>query len=138
MSESSNIALIRRWIDEVWNQRRDATVYELMDPKSVGHLEGMVTRGIDEFLVARSFLLGAFPDFHLTIDDAIAQDSNVAIRWSAKGTHRGTLMDIPPTGMAVTFRGLTWFCLSGGRIVEGWDSWNQGRLFADLRMETQK
>jgi steroid delta-isomerase-like uncharacterized protein len=134
MSESSNIALIRRWMEEVWNQRRDATVRELLDPNAVGHLEGVTTIGIGEFLAARAFLLDAFPDFHLTIDEGMAQGSNVAVRWSAKGTHLAALMSIPATGTAVAFRGLTWFVINGGRIVEGWDSWNQGRLFADLRL----
>jgi steroid delta-isomerase-like uncharacterized protein len=133
MTESANIALIRRWIEEVWNQRRDATVHELLDPNSVGHLEGLVAHGVDQFLDARAFLTAAFPDFHLTIEDAIAQDSHVAIRWSAKGTHRGALLGVPATGAPVVFRGLTWFRLSGGRIVEGWDSWNLGGLLADLR-----
>lgn len=138
MGDCSHMELIRRWMEEVWNQRRDETVRELLHPNAVGHLEGLTVRGVDEFLAARAFLLEAFPDFHLTIDDAIAQESNVVVRWSAAGTHQRALADIPATGTAVVFRGLTWFVVEDGRIVEGWDSWNQGRLFSDLRIAAEK
>ena len=133
MAESTNARIIRRWLDEVWNERRDATVHELLDPRAIGHLEGLVTRGVDEFLEARSYLLDAFPDFHLTVDAVMSDGDHVAARWSVSGTHRGELLGMAPTGRQVAFRGMTWFVVSNGRIVEGWDVWNQGRLFADLR-----
>src|SRR5205085_2195279 len=86
MAESENAALVRRWFEDVWNTRREATVHELLDAAAVGHLEGLVTHGVAEFLAARTFILSAFPDFHITLEDTAAQDDNVAVRWSAKGT----------------------------------------------------
>ena len=132
MVESSNIAMIHRWIAEAWNRRDDAVVRELLNPKSIGHLEGLSAKGIEGFITARAFLTEAFPDFHLTIEDAMAEGQKVAIRWSARGTHRGTFMGVPATGSAVSFLGITWFTIQGGQIVEGWDSWNQGRILAQL------
>jgi steroid delta-isomerase-like uncharacterized protein len=132
MVESSNISLIHRWIDEAWNQRNDQSVRELLDPQAIGHLEGLSAKGIDGFLTTRGYLTSAFPDFHLTIEDAIAEGTKLAIRWRATGTHSGAFMGIPATGQEVAFRGMTWFTIVGGRIVEGWDSWNQGRILAQL------
>lgn len=137
MSESANTALARRWFDDVWNQRRDATVRELLHSESVGHLEGLVTRSVDDFLAARATLLTAFPDFRIAVEDVIAQDAEVVVRWSATGTHRGALLDIAATGEPVSLRGLTWLTFKDGRIVEGWDAWNQGRLLAELRTAAQ-
>ena len=133
MSTSENTALARRWFEEVWNKRRDATVHELLDPDAVGHLEGLVTHGPAEFLNARSFLLGAFPDLNITVEKTIAEGDNVALRWSVKATHRGDSLGMPATGKSVSFRGITWLRFSNGRIVEGWDSWNQGRLNSELQ-----
>jgi steroid delta-isomerase-like uncharacterized protein len=133
MPEADNSVIVRRWLNEVWNGRNDATVRELLDPAAVGHLEGLTTQGIDEFFAARAHLLDAFPDFRVEVEALMADGDHVAARWSASGTHRRPLLGIPATGKPIRFRGLTWFTLSDGRIVEGWDVWNQGRLMAELQ-----
>ena len=74
------------------------TIAEVLDPDAVGHLEEAVTHGIDEFMRARAYLIGAFPDLQITVDDAIGEGDNVAVRWSVTGTHRGGDLGIPPTG----------------------------------------
>jgi len=133
MSQSANTVLARRWFDDVWNKRREATITELLDSDAVGHLEGLVTRGIDEFVSARAYLIGAFPDLHISVEDTVSEGDSVAIRWSFTGTHRGDNLGIPATGKAVSCRGITWFRFANGRLVEGWDSWNQGRLMNELQ-----
>ena len=133
MSQSANAALARRWFDDVWNTRRETTIAELLDPGAVGHLEGLMTRGVEDFMQARAFLLDAFPDFRITIDDMVSEGDNVAVRWEVTGTHRGDLLGVAATGKAVAFRGITWLRFADGRIVEGWDSWNQGRLMHELQ-----
>ena len=133
MTAPENATLVRRWFDEVWNERRDATVHELLDPAAIGHLEGLVTHNVAEFLAARSILLNAFPDLRVLVEGILADEDEVAVRWSAEGTHRGQLLSIPCTGHPITIRGMTWLRLSNGHIVEGWDAWNQGRLMNDLQ-----
>jgi steroid delta-isomerase-like uncharacterized protein len=133
MTPTENAAIVRRWFDEVWNQRRDATVHELLDPSSIGHLEGLIARGVAEFFTARSFLLNAFPDLRVTVEALLADEDEAAVRWAAEGTHRGELLGIAATGLQIAIRGMTWLRLSNGRIVEGWDSWNQGRLMSELQ-----
>lgn len=134
MSESGNSALARRWFEEVWNERREATVNDLLTPDAAGHLEaGLEVRGPAEFLPVRAALLGAFPDFEVTVDQIIAQGDDVVVRWSAKGTHRGEHLGIPTSKKSASFRGMTWLRFRNGRIIEGWDAWNQGRLLQDLQ-----
>ena len=136
MAKIDNAALARRWFGEVWNERRDATVHELLAPDALGHLEGLVSRGVDEFLSARAFLLGAFPDLRITVEATASEAENVVVRWSASATHGGDAMGMLATGTPVTFRGITWLRFSNGRIVEGWDAWNQGRLVSQLQAAT--
>jgi len=64
----------------------------------------------------------AFPDLQVTIDDLIAGDGKVVVRWTARGTHRGEFLSQPPTGAPVSFSGISIYRLAGGRIVEDWVS----------------
>jgi predicted ester cyclase len=133
MSDNANIQLARRWFEDVWNRRHDATVHALLHPAAVGHLEGADVHGVDEFLAARAALLGAFPDLHVTLESVIGQGDDVVLRWSATATHRGPELGIAPSNRAVAFRGISWFRFAEGRLVEGWDAWNQGGLLASLQ-----
>jgi predicted ester cyclase len=133
MSETANTQLARRWFEDVWNRRHEATIHELLHPEAVGHLEGVDVHGVAEFLDARASLLGAFPDLHVTLDSVIGSGDDVALRWSARATHRGPELGMAPTDRAVAFRGMSWFRFANGRLVEGWDSWNQGGLLESLK-----
>jgi steroid delta-isomerase-like uncharacterized protein len=127
-----NAELARRWFEEVWNQRRDATVRELLAPGAPGHMEGMEIVGPEGFLQARAALLEAFPDIQVTVEATVGDGDDVVVRWSAQGSHRGDGLGIPATLRAVTFRGMSWMHFANGRIVEGWDAWNQGKLLQEL------
>jgi predicted ester cyclase len=131
-TKTDNADLARRGLREIWDERLDATAHEMMAPTAVGHLEGLTTRGAQEFLDARAFILNAFPDFKLVIEDLLAQGENVVFRWAASGTHRGELLGVAPTQKRVNFSGITWQRWSNGKLVEGWDCWNQGRVMAEL------
>ena len=133
MSDNANIQLTRRWFEDVWNRRHDATVHELLHAEAVGHLEGADVHGVNEFLAARAALLGAFPDLRVTLESVIGQGDDVVVRWSATATHRGADLGLAPSNRAVGFRGISWFRFADGRIVEGWDAWNQGGLLASLQ-----
>ena len=62
----------------------------------------------------------AFPDFHNTIEDLIAEGNRVAARLSYRGTHRGELFRIAPTGRRVTYSGIALFRIAGGKIIDVW------------------
>ena len=132
---ADNAALARRWFEEVWNDRRDATVEELMHSDAVGHMEGLEIRGPLEFLSARGTLLQAFPDLRVEVEGIVAQGDDVVVRWSAKGTHRGEGLGFAASRKSAEFRGMSWMRFRDGKLVEGWDAWNQGRLLATLRSQ---
>jgi len=132
VSTSENAALARKWFDEVWNQRRDATVVEMLADPCDGHTEGGPVTGPTEYLAARAALLGAFPDMRVTVEATIAEGDEVAVRWSATGTHLGEHMGPLASRKRLPFRGITWLRFENGRIVQGWDSWNLGKLLSEM------
>lgn len=129
---NENRALGQRWMEEVWNRRRSETIDQLLDANAVGHMEGVEVRGPEEFKKVRAALLDAFPDFRITIEDVVSEGENVVIRWRVQGTHSGGGLGFPASGRTADFRGITWQKFRGGKLVEGWDSWNQGALLAKL------
>jgi len=126
-------ALALRWFEEVWNRQLGATVEELFAPAAVGHMEGVEVVGPAEFHKVRAALLAAFPDLQLTAEDTVAEGNKVVVRWRATGTHLGEGFGIRATRAAITVRGMTCLRIENGRIVEGWDAWNQGALIESLR-----
>lgn len=125
--------LARRWFEEVWNQRRSETIDELMHPDGHGHLEGGEVHGPEHFKALSAELLRAFPDLRVSVEDAIAQGDQVVVRWNATATHTGPALGLTPTGRSVAFRGMTWLIFRDGKVIKGWDAWNQGALFQSLQ-----
>jgi predicted ester cyclase len=66
----------------------------------------------------------AFPDVTLIIDDILAEGNKVTVRWTARGTHKGELMRIPPTGKEVTLTGISVVRIAGGKVAEHWVTWD--------------
>jgi predicted ester cyclase len=122
MSET-NSQRARRWFEDVWNRRKEETVKELLHPNIVGQMEGRVVQSPDEFLQARQEMLTALPDLRVEVQGVVGEGDEVAVRWAANATG--------PTG-PVSFRGVTWLVFENGRIVRGWDSWNQALLMHQL------
>ena len=119
MSPEENKAIARRFA-HVWGKESLATVDELADPSlSVSYpILPDVIRGPEGF---KQFLTGfhaAFPDAEVTIGNEIAEGDKVVVRWIVRGTHRGELLGIPPTGKQVAVTGITIYRLVGGKVVE--------------------
>lgn len=121
----ANVALARRWFEEVWNQRRGDTIDELLTPESVCHSPAGVLEGPEGF---RSNIHGpflrAFSDIDAQVEDVIAQGDTVVVRWHTTVTHTGHGLGFPPSGRQVSVRGMTWFRFEAGKMMEGWDCWN--------------
>jgi len=132
---TANAALARRWFEEVWNQRKDDTVTELMADVCDGHMEGGDVHGPAEFLAARAALLAAFPDIRVKVEDVVSEGDKVVVRWSASGTHKGDELGVAASGRKASFRGMSWIRFENGKVVEGWDSWNMGRLLQELEAQ---
>jgi steroid delta-isomerase-like uncharacterized protein len=128
-----NRSIGRRWFEEVWNRQRAETVEELFALDAVGHMEGAEVVGPAAFHEVRSALLTAFPDLRITVQDTVAEGNNVVVRWRATGSHLGDAFGIPATRASIAVLGMTWLRIADGRIVEGWDAWNQGALIESLR-----
>ena len=125
MSEE-NKALTRRSIEEIWNKGNLAVADELIAANSVTHDPATPNPGSGPEATKQqaSMYRTAFPDLHITIEDQVAEGDQVVTRWTARGTHRGDLMGIAPTGKQMTITGINITRIAGGKAQEGWTNWD--------------
>lgn len=120
MSTEAEKALIRRWI-ELWNTGDLDAIEEFVTPDYVRHdPNGPEVRGPEAERQLVAMYLAAFPDLRFTIEHLVADEDLVLAHSTARGTHRGDLLGIPPTERAVTVAVMDLFRLADGKIAEQW------------------
>ena len=133
MSEQ-NKAVIRRLIDEVWNRRAFDVADELFAPEAIIYENGVALPGSGQAAVKE--LIGAicvaFPDIRITIDDMIATEDKVVLRWSSLGTHQGVIQGIAPTNRKVAANGIAIYRFADGKVVEEWMNTDQLGILKQL------
>ena len=131
MSVQENIQLLTRWFNEVWNQGKLETVQELLSPDAVAigqAVSGVALRGPQDFIPCVQRIRNAFPDIKVDVEDAFGADDKVALR-SGNMTQSGDALGMPAPGKSVRVTGITVVRIVNGKIVEGWENWDQlGRL----------
>lgn len=128
MPIEENIPLMRRWFQEVWNEGRVQTVRDLLAPNAVAKGQRgseAEIRGPEEFIKFVNEIRGSFSEMKLTIEDIFGADDKVVVRWSATMTHTGHALGFPPGGKSVRIGGISIARILNGKIVEGWDNWDQ-------------
>jgi steroid delta-isomerase-like uncharacterized protein len=133
MSEG-NVEASRRVIEEAFNNGNLAVVDELVEPGAVDHDPAHIeeVRGPAAFKAQVEMYRSAFPDLHMTIEDTVAQGDMVVLRWTSRGTHRGELMGLAPTGTVATVTGISIDRFEDGKIAESWTNWDVLGLMRQL------
>ncbi len=132
MSEE-NKAIFRRYVEEVGNEGNLDLVDEIFSDYVSHQPDGSVLqRGPEDVKRFMGEFRSAFPDFHTTIEDQIAEWDRVATRWTMRGTHEGEFRGIAPTGKQITVTGIGIFRFSDGKVVESWDNFDQLGMMQQL------
>lgn len=120
MNTEANKSLVRRY-DEAINRGEFDTLDQFFGPDYKRYPSATGTPLNADGQKKRMAGLGsAFPGFRLTEEDIIAESDRVAIRLTARGTHKGTILGIPPTGKLADVTCIEIFRLEEGKIIEHW------------------
>ena len=116
-----NKAVIRRFVEEVQNNK-DFVVYdELNDPDFVNlSAPPGIPADRDGGKVYLQAFAAAYPDAHYTIDDMIAEGDRVVTKKTLIGTNTGEFAGMPATGKRVTLQFVDIMRVRDGKIVEHW------------------
>lgn len=132
MKENANGS--RRIIEELFGMGNFELAHELIAPDAVGHDSARPepAMGPDGVIESARGYRDAFPDLHLTANQVIADGDYVAVRWTARGTHKGDLFGIAPTGKETTVTGITMDRWADGKLAESWTNWDTLGLLQQL------
>lgn len=135
MSTEDNKATVRRFFEES-NQGNVAALDELCAPNWVYHDPSFPdVRTLADYKRFITEVRTAFPDFHATIEDLIAERDEVVARSTWRGTNTGDFvrpMPLPATGKQVTVTSITIVRFAGGKGVEVWYQQDTLGLFQQL------
>jgi len=133
MSEQNKV-IVRRLFEELWNKGNLSVADQLFSPNYAHHDPSTPDfgRGPESERKRATLYRTAFPDLQLTIEDIIAEGETVMARWSCRGTHKGDLSGISPTGKQFTISGVTIARLTNGKLAEGYVNWDALGLMQQL------
>lgn len=133
MSNETNKARVRTYIDELWNKGNlnsegdflaaDIVVHEPSSPGEIISLVGVA-----------SMLRAAMPDLVLVNEHLFGDGDRVVQHWVASGVHSGAaLLGVPARNHKLTVSGVNMFRLVDGKISEQWSIMDTAGLMQQLQ-----
>jgi steroid delta-isomerase-like uncharacterized protein len=127
----------RRLLEQSFNEGNFEPIDQLVASDAISHdpatpAEMRALRGPEVLKRTASMYRVAFPDVRITVDDVIAADDKVVLRWHSEGTHRGELAGLAPTGARGSVTGISIDRWKDGKVVEAWTEWDNLGLARQL------
>ncbi len=119
MSESENIAVLARFVEEVINQGHLEVCDQIVEENFIelDPLPGQ-TQGRQGLKDVIAMMRAGFPNIHWVSEEIIASEDKVVTRFTWTGTHRGPFMGIPATNRGVTVKGVVIDRLAAGKMSD--------------------
>jgi steroid delta-isomerase-like uncharacterized protein len=118
---TTNKALVTEFIDALFTRGDLNAVDRYLAPGFVNHdpFPGFAP-DLEGFRRIGQIFREGFPDWRSQLEALIAEGDLVTERFTARGTHRGEIMGVPPTGREVVLAGINIFRVQDGKLVERW------------------
>ena len=116
MSLEENKAIVRRAIESL-NKQDLSLLDDLATPNYFDHI---FKQGLEWIKQSLAMFWKGFPDFHVAIEDMVAEGDKVWVRVTFTGTHTGEYLGFAPTGKKISYKSVTIKRVVDGKMVEGW------------------
>lgn len=133
---NTNKALVVHWFEEVWNKGNVDAIDDMMTPACLVHGLGPTPQTPADFKVFHAGYRNAFPDVKIVVEHMVAEGDSVAARWTAKATHLGPGLGVAATNRPAQFHGMLFARIENGKLVEGWNSFDQLGMLVQLGLVT--
>lgn len=128
MSYAQNKEIARRFVQEIFNDRKIEAAKNFVTPDIIYHGMFEEVRGLEDFKQWMAEDLSAFPDMQVIILDDFGEQNKVAMRWTAKATHEKDFGDLPATHKKIEIEGAEIFHFKADKIKEAWTIYDAREL----------
>ena len=132
MSTEENKAIVHQFFEEGPSKGNLSIADTLLSPDFSIHGPLPASPGIKGIHEVITTCREAFEHLSVTIEDMVAEGDKVVARFTARGVHKGSFMDLPATGKPITLTGIEIFRIEDGKIIEIWAEANLFGLMQQL------
>lgn len=124
---------IGEYFEYVWNRGDVPGMDRYHAPSYVHHDPSRPdVRTLEQYRARVRDLQGALDDMRVEVLEIVAEEDKAVARWAASGVHTGELVGIPPSGIRLTFTGVSSYRLENERIAEAWHVFDFAGLLRQL------
>lgn len=136
--ERTAVNLVRDFILHVRSGNAPDTAPNYLSATVVAHqvisgAEHIIERTPQDYSEHIHEFLACYGPYQLQIEELIAQDNKVYVRWQQVGTHLAEICGYAPTGLPLTTVGSAVYLVNDGLITEYWIQQENQGLIAQLR-----
>lgn len=117
--QTTNKAIVHRFVRTVINQKDMRLVDELVAPDVISHSQHL--RGREGYKQMLASIFRAFPDLHMTVEELIGEGDLLALRARSSHTHLGEFMGLAPTGIQGEHTTMLFLRLRDGQLAAVWE-----------------
>src|SRR5918912_2922034 len=135
MSVEHNKAVVERFFEEVFNDKKVELLDELVASDVIDHnkiifAQPQGPRGVAEGI---RMLLVAFPDLSATVERLVGEEDYVVAKVRMAGTNTGAYPRVSePTGRHTEWESMVLFRIEGGKIAELWGTSDRMGMLTQL------
>ncbi len=120
MSNTTNKQIAQKFI-QAWSHDGLGVIDELADPNivvSYSHFPEPI-KGGKNFRAMLKETFSYFPDMRIIVEQIIAENNNVVVRWHYTATHEsGEMFGVKASGQSVEVNGMTRYRIANGKVTE--------------------
>ena len=128
-ASSASTPSLAQNIDKAQQERAVRQFWDSFNRKAWSELDELVTAdyrhhppgkslNLAQFKAGGQWIHSGIANYHLAIDSLVQDGNQVATRWTARGTHSGSLFGEPVSERDLLVQGTTFFSFTGSKISE--------------------
>ena len=126
MAALTNKELVKKFYQEVWNERKAQCVEKYLSPShALVDPNAMDTKtGPEAYKDVLTRFLRAFSNLKFEVQEMVCEKDKVVASWMITGAHTGEYNGMAPTNKKITVEGISIHQIADGKIMDTYSVWD--------------